>query len=344
MYITGGLGAAAGTEGFGSAYELPNAEAYNETCAAVANMLWNYRLFLLTGHGKYLDVFERTLYNGFLSGVSLEGNTFFYPNPLAADGISKFNQGLATRSPWFNTSCCPTNIARFLPSLPGYVYAVRDDQVFINLFVAGTGTMKTGNQNVQITQQTNYPWEGKMTFTLQPEKPTSFALHLRLPGWARNEPTPGTLYAYADDVRQDVRQDATPAITLKVNGKEARYTLQDGFAVLQRTWQPGDQVELNLSMPVRQVTAHEKVAADRRKVALERGPLVYCVEGKDNGGSLKGIVLAKNTAFQTTFQPDLLQGIVTIRGRGGQAFTAIPYYAWSNRGADAMAVWLPEGR
>jgi DUF1680 family protein len=340
MYLTGGLGAEAGTEGFGKPYELPNLTAYNETCAALASMLWNYRLFLLSGDARYLDVFERTLYNGFLSGVSVEGNLFFYPNPLESDGKRKFNHGHATRSPWFGTSCCPTNVARFLPSLPGYVYATKANDVFANLFIAGTGTIKTANQQVQITQQTDYPWNGKVTFTLQPEKQTAFALHIRIPGWANNQPVPGDLYQYTDN-----NQSVT---TLKINNKPVKYQLQNGFAVLNQSWKKGDKVELNISMPVRQVVTSQQVAENKGKVALERGPLVYCVEGADNGGSVANAILTKNMLLTPELKPDLLNGVMVVRGKPAASkqgtmqntFVAIPYYAWSHRGPGEMAVWL----
>jgi DUF1680 family protein len=340
MYVTGGLGAETGTEGFGQPYDLPNLTAYNETCAALASMLWNYRLFLLSGEAKYLDVFERTLYNGFLSGVSVEGNLFFYPNPLESDGKHKFNHGHATRSPWFGTSCCPTNIARFLPSLPGYVYASKGNDIFANLFIAGTGTIKTASQQVQITQQTDYPWNGKVTFTLQPEKPSAFALYIRIPGWATNQPAPGNLYQYIDS--------NNPAMNIKVNKKQVKYKMQNGFAVLKQSWKKGDKVELDISMPVRQVTTNKKVEENQGKVALERGPLVYCVEGIDNGGSVTKAVVTKNTQFNTELKSDLLNGTIVVKAKPivsktsstETSFIAIPYYAWSHRGPGEMAVWL----
>lgn len=335
LYLTGGLGAAAGVEGFGPAYDLPNLTAYNETCAAVASMLWNYRLFLLSGKAEYIDIFERTLYNGFLSGVSQEGNLFFYPNPLASDGKSKFNHGHATRSPWFGTSCCPSNVARFLPSLPGYVYATKGEQIFVNLFVAGTGKVKTGSRAVQITQQTNYPWDGKVALTLKPDKAGAFPLTIRIPGWAQNRPVPGDLYSYADD--------AASQTTLMINGKKTDAKIENGYLVLNQNWKPGDKVELDISMPVRRVISSEKVSENKGKMALERGPLVYCVEGIDNGGKVSDVKMVKNTAFATELKPGLLRGLMIIKGKnaGRAGFTAIPYYAWSHRGAGEMAVWLP---
>jgi DUF1680 family protein len=340
MYLTGGLGAEAGTEGFGQPYNLPNLTAYNETCAALASMLWNYRLFLLSGNSQYLDVFERTLYNGFLSGVSVEGNLFFYPNPLESDGKRKFNHGHATRSPWFGTSCCPTNVARFLPSLPGYVYATKAKDIFVNLFVAGTGTIKTTDQQVQITQQTDYPWNGKITFSVQPEKASAFALHIRIPGWAVNQPVPGDLYTYIDKTQTEA--------TIRINNSPAKYSMQNGFAVLNRSWKKGDKIELDIAMPVRQVVASKQVEENKGKVALERGPLVYCAEGVDNGGSVANIAITKNMQLTTEQRAEVANGVLLIRGKPAvskagsdqTSFTAIPYYAWSHRGPGEMAVWL----
>ncbi|QHT67520.1 glycoside hydrolase family 127 protein [Rhodocytophaga rosea] len=334
LYLTGGLGAAAGVEGFGPAYDLPNLTAYNETCAAVASMLWNYRLFLLSGKADYMDIFERTLYNGFLSGVSQEGNLFFYPNPLASDGKSKFNHGQVTRSPWFGTSCCPSNVARFLPSLPGYMYATKGEQVFVNLFVAGTGTVKNASQSIQITQQTNYPWDGKVTLTLKPEKTGAFPLYVRIPGWAQNKPVPGELYTYTDKQK--------PTVMLLVNGKKMATTVKEGYLVLQQNWKPGDKVELDMSMPVRQVVCSDQVNENKGKVALEKGPLVYCVEGVDNGGKVSNIAISSNTAFSIEKKSSLINGITVIHGKTAnqRGFMAIPYYAWSHRGPGEMAVWL----
>ncbi|MCU0355614.1 MAG: glycoside hydrolase family 127 protein [Cytophagales bacterium] len=335
MYITGGLGANPHVEGFGPGYDLPN-NAYNETCAAIANMLWNQRLFLLTGDAKYIDVLERTLYNGFLSGVSQGGNLFFYPNPLVSNGVSKFNHGYATRCEWFNTSCCPTNVARFLPSLPGYVYAHQKGDIFVNLFIAGTGKVQTDAGLVTLTQQTDYPYSGKVRLAVEPAPNTlPLTLKIRLPGWSDGRPVPGDLYRYTDN--------ASPKISLSVNGKPVAYTTDKGFAVLKRTWKKGDAVELNLPMPVRKVQVNEKVIAVLGKICLERGPLVYCVEAADNGGDVEQIRLTGKTRFQTATRPDLLRGTTVIKGENADktTFTAIPYHLWSHRGPGEMAVWLP---
>lgn len=340
MYLTGGVGAHRSGENFGANYELPNETAYAETCASVAMMLWGHRLFLLTGDAQYLDVFERALYNGFLSGVSLEGNRFFYPNPLASDGVTKFNGGDVTRVPWFGTSCCPTNVARLLPSLPGYVYATQDDRVFVNLFMAGTGTVPTKGGTVSITQETNYPWAGYLKLTLDPGKTRRFPLALRIPGWARNQPVPGDLYRYADEAPKEKP-------VLKLNGKPVEYTLDKGFAVLNRSWKKGDVLEVEVPMPVRRVVSNEKVAANRGRVALERGPVVYCVEGADNGGKVGDLVLTPQTQLRAVAAPDFLTECVLIKAQnpgGTRSFTALPYHLWSHRGPGEMAVWLPVGK
>lgn len=351
LYITGGIGAKRKGEAFGEAYELPNAQAYNETCAAIANCLWNHRMFLLHGDAKYMDVFERTLYNGFLVGVSFDGDTFFYPNPLESDGKYRFNHGEATRKPWFGTACCPTNVVRFLPSLPGYVYAQRDDRVYVNLFIAGEGRVTVGSNDVTLTQSTNYPWEGRVEVQVEPAKTGTFTLCLRIPGWARNQPVPSDLYRYAVEV------SASPA--LKVNGEAYPVNLEDGYAVITRTWEKGDRVELELPMPVRRVLCHDAVDANRGRVALERGPVVYCAEWPDNGGGVANLFLPDDAVLTARHRSDLLNGVTVLEGTARalsrnddaetvedeeHALMAIPYYAWSHRGVGEMAVWLPRTR
>ncbi len=338
LYITGGVGASREGEAFGKAYELPNATAYNETCAAIASMLWNYRLFLLHGKAQYMDVFERTLYNGFLSGVSLDGNSFFYPNPLESDGKTTFNQGKATRSPWFSTACCPVNVVRFLPSLAGYIYATHQEDLYVNLYINSSSNLYTSNHEIGIIQETGYPWEGDVSITVTPDEAHEFALMLRIPGWANNQPVPSELYRYKYRDNQK--------IVLKVNGEPIFPELVDGYARIQRKWQSGDYVELSMPMTVRQVVAHEAVSENSGKIALERGPLVYCVEGVDHGGSLANIVIPQKPKFEIKFQPALLKGILSLNSMFDQAgtmmdFMAIPYYAWSHRGEGEMKVWLP---
>ena len=330
MYLTGGIGSRHHGETFGEDYELPNAEAYAETCAALANLLWNHRMFLLHGDAKYLDVLERTLYNGFLSGISLRGDTFFYANPLASDGEWPFNVHTgAVRSPWFQTSCCPTNVARLLPSLPGYAFAHRNGDLVVNLYVAGTASVPTAAGDVTLSLETGYPWSGAVKLTVDPTAESAFTLRLRIPGWARNEPVPSDLYRYLDA--------AAEAPSLRVNGVPVDLELDRGFAVVRRRWRPSDAVELHLPMPVRRVVSHEGIAGNRGRVAVERGPLVYCAEGVDNGGKALDLTLPDGAALTAEHDTELLGGVTTIRGPG---ITLVPYYAWSHRGAGEMNVWL----
>jgi hypothetical protein len=338
LYLTGGVGSIGGHEGFGPPYELPN-RCYNETCAAIAMALWNQRMFLLHGDAKYADVLERILYNGTLSGVALTGDKFFYPNPLASPGHY-------VRSPWFGCACCPTNVVRFMPSLAGYVYAVRGDEVFVNLYAGGTGNVAVANQTVKIIQETRYPWDGKVAITVTLEKAAPFALRLRIPGWARNEVIPGDLYRYSDA--------AKPAWAVSVNGEKAAGQPEKGYVTLRREWKAGDAVTLDLAMPVRRVAAHEKVGADRGRTALERGPLVYCFEGIDNGGRIEDLVVGPGAAIETEARPDLLNGVTVLKvkasrvriGENGALATdpaealAVPYYSWAHRDKGPMAVWM----
>jgi DUF1680 family protein len=342
IYITGGIGATGSGEAFGGPYELPNMSAYNETCAAIGNDYWNQRLFLLHGDAKYVDIFERTLYNGLISGVSLDGMSFFYPNPLESAGQHK-------RSPWFGVACCPGNITRFLPSLPGYVYAEQGDKLYVNLFVGSTADIKLDNgRKLNIVQDTRYPWDGAIKITVNPDRSADFTVNVRVPGWARNEAVPGTLYQFSD------KNDE--AVVLKINGRPATFTLDKGYAPLKRKWKRGDVIELSLPMPVRRIQANEMVVADRGRVALQRGPIVYAAEWTDNpNGRVRNLVLQNDVKLSSEFKPDLLNGVAVVRGtavslaynesgevaRKEQSFTAIPYYAWANRGAGEMAVWIP---
>ena len=329
LYLTGGIGARHTGEAFGDDYELPNAEAYAETCAAIANILWNQRMFLLHGDARYVDVLELSLYNGFLSGVSFSGTEFFYTNPLASDGKTAVNRGSLGRQPWFDCSCCPTNDVRFLASLPGYVYASDADSLYVNLFVAGEGRVEIGGQSVHLRQETNYPWEGRVRLRVEPTQQAEFALRIRIPGWADNRPAPSDLYRFAE------MDNARFALT--VNGETVTPEMEKGYAVLPRLWQSGDVVELSLPMAVRRVHCHEAVEANRGRVALMRGPLVYCVEGVDNGGSVAALSLTDDALLTVEHRPELLNGVTVIRSG---ALTAIPYYAWGHRDAGEMAVWL----
>ncbi len=341
LYITGGIGARHAGEAFGDNYELPNFSAYNETCAAIGNAIWNHRMFLLHGDAKYIDVLERVLYNGMLSGISLNGDRFFYPNPLAA------GPGGGTRSHWFGCSCCPSNVTRFMPSIPGYVYARQGDILYVNLFASGHAETEIESNTVRIEQETRYPWNGKVKITVEPERPGEFAVYVRIPGWARNQPVPSDLYRYMNESRKKP--------VLKVNGRKISLDMEKGYARIRRAWKRGDWIELNLPMPVRRVLAHDKIEADAGRVALERGPIVYCAESLDNGGHISDIVLPDNVRLRSQFRKDLLNGITIINGnatilsygRDGKTlkkkrtkFTAIPYYAWAHRGKGEMAVWL----
>lgn len=327
LYLTGGIGAKGTWEGFGDAYELPNDTAYNETCAAVGNVYWNHRLFLLHGDAKYCDVIERTLYNGLISGVSLSGDRFFYPNPLESKGGYE-------REPWFGCACCPSNLCRFIPSIPGYVYATTADRIYVNLYVQSTARLNFGPHRVELEQETRYPWEGLIAIAISPSAPGEFDLALRIPGWAREEPTPGGLYSYA------TRDAARPA--LAVNGKAVGVHLDRGYALVRRTWQARDRVELSLPMPVRAVVADERVAADRGRVAFTRGPLVYCAEAADfAGASVRSIAVDRRAPLAPEFRSGLLGGVTVLRG---DSFLAVPYFAWANRGAGEMAVWFRDAR
>lgn len=339
MYITGGIGARHDQESLGDDYELPNLTAYAETCAAIANAYWNNRLFMLTGDARYYDCLERSLYNGLLSGISLDGKSFFYVNPLEADGKFMFNHGSGTRQSWFDCSCCPTNLVRFIPSLPGLIYAQQKDELFVNLYVSSKAETTVNNTPVIIEQQTDYPWQGNINIIITPKKPKQFTLKLRVPGWAQNQPLPGALYSYTDIVNDK------PVIT--INGKETKYNTQLGYAAITRQWKAGDTVTLKLPMTIRHVIAREEVQDDRGKTALEYGPIVYCVEGIDNG-NLDNFTLPDNVELRVEKRNDLFNGVNVITGlvpasdvKGMRTLTAVPYYTWSNRGVSTMKVWLP---
>lgn len=341
IYVTGGIGALGEGEAFGVDYELPNMTAYNETCAAVGNDYWNQRMFLLQGDAKYVDIFERTLYNGLISGVSLDGKTYFYPNPLESNGQH-------SRSPWFGVACCPGNITRFMPSIPGYVYAERNDTLFVNLFVSNTAKITLDNgQKLEVRQQTRYPWSGEIKIAIDPDKAGAFTLKTRVPGWARNQAMPGDLYRFADT------SDA--AVKVRLNGKEVPVELENGYAAIRREWRKGDVVELDLPMNIRRVRANGEVAADRDRVALQRGPIVYAAEWVDSPDRhVRNILLADDQPLKAEWRPNLLKGVEVIQGKVAafrydadhrlqqteEAFTAIPYYAWANRGAGQMEVWI----
>lgn len=348
IYVTGGIGARHRGEAFGDDYELPNESAYNETCAAIANCMWNHRMFLLNGDAKYYDVLERTLYNGFLAGISMKGNEFFYPNPLACDAKYAFNQGSLSRKPWFDCSCCPSNIVRFLPSLPGYIYAVRDKDLYVNLYMSNEAVVHIGESDVQITQSSNYPWDGEIKIEVNPELESDFNIKLRIPGWSRNQAIPGNLYTYYEK--------SNKKIVGQINGEDIEIKIERGYLTIDRHWKKGDEIILNLPMEIRLVESHEKVEANKNRLAIERGPIVYCVEGIDNKGGVFNLLMPEFAPITAQWKPDLLGGISIIKAdvpsfivkdSGEEVKTkshnliAIPYYAWSHRGVGEMAVWLP---
>jgi DUF1680 family protein len=328
LYITGGVGATGKGEAFGQAYFLPNEKAYCETCAAIANAFWNHRMFLLSGDAKYIDVLERVIYNGFLSGVSLKGDSFFYKNVLASGSGRE-------RSSWFGCACCPSNIVRFIPQISGYAYAVQGDVVYINLFVGSSTRIempKTG-KSLKLRQQGNYPWDGDIRITVEPKEPSEFEMRIRIPGWTQNKPVPSNLYSFAKEDDEKVK--------LKVNDKVVPLNIENGFARIRRTWKKGDVVRLVLPMPIRRVLSDERVRQNTGRVALSRGPIVYCAEGIDNDGPVNGIALGDGMELKSQYRKDLLGGITVFTGRvAASDFTAVPYYSWANRGKSPMAVWL----
>ncbi len=340
LYITGGIGATNNGEAFGANYELPNMSAYCETCAAIGNVYVNYRLFLLHGDSKYYDVLERTLYNGLISGVSLDGGSFFYPNPLESMGQHQ-------RQPWFGCACCPSNICRFIPSLPGYVYAVKDRNVYVNLFMGNQAELKVAGKKVVLKQTTSYPWNGDITVQVDKNSAGQFALKIRIPGWVRNEVVPSDLYTFCDNVR--------PKYSVKVNGEEVKSELEQGYFTIDRKWKKGDQVEVHFDMDVRTVRANNKVEADRGRIAIERGPIVYCAEWPDNDFNVLNTLVNRTPKFKVVSKSDLLYGIDQIKTQAqtleyddqgrltvkDHTLTLIPYYAWCHRGSGNMAVWLP---
>jgi DUF1680 family protein len=333
IYVQGGIGAVPNGERFGVDYELPNATAYNETCAAIGNVFWNERMFLLHGESKYIDVMEKVLYNGLISGVGLDGKSFFYTNALQVTKGFTHKALEDARSGWFECSCCPTNIARFLPSLPGYIYAQRGKDTYINLYISGRAELMIADQPVSIVQQNNYPWNGLLSFHVSPKAEQQFTLRFRLPGWTKNQAIPSSLYSF--------NKQSSSAASIKVNGQAIKYAVEAGYAVISRTWKPNDLVQIDLPMEVRQVVASKNVKDDIGKAALQRGPIIYCAEWKDNGGKVSNLILPPNTSFKTEFEPNLLGGVNILKSK---TFTAIPYYGWANRGKGEMTVWFPSSK
>lgn len=334
MHITGGLGAIAGLEGFGAPYELPNLTAYNETCAAVANVFFNQGLFLNYGDAKYLDIAEISLFNNALAGISLEGNKFFYVNPLEADGERRFNHGNGGRSEWFYCACCPPNISRLILQVPGYMYAYSDDKIYITLYGGSKTTIPLKEGKVGLKQTSNYPFEGNSRIILNPEKENEFKVALRIPTWASSKHfAPGELYPYKEDTAND--------IIIKVNDEEVDYRLEKGFAIIERKWKTNDAIDIQLPMPVRFVNSKPEVAENIGKTSVTRGPLVYCAEEIDNNFPTQQLSLKdmqESQAVITPIEEGIMQGIYQIQL---PSVKLIPYYSWCNRGDNrTMSVWI----
>ncbi len=355
-YLTGGVGARHSGEAFDANYVLPNLTAYNETCAAISMVYLFHRMFLLHGDAKYIDCLERTLYNGVISGMSVDGGKFFYPNPLSADGKYKFNaDNTNTRQPWFGCACCPSNLCRFIPSVPGYIYGEHGNDLYVNLYMPNTATVNVQGKKVTLTQTTEYPWNGDVAIKVNESKAGQWVLKVRIPGWVRGSVVPSNLYKYSDD--------KTLGYTVSVNGQAVSDSIVNGYVSINRKWRKGDVVRLHFDMEPRMVTANENVAADRGKVAIERGPLVYCAEQADNAGidvhyaylggkptfelgdycitntegngkqfSVKSLLVKGVQAIGTT-----TDGNVTVRDT---QLRLIPYYAWNHRGVGKMDVWF----
>ena len=349
-YLTGGVGARKQGESFGANYELPNLHAYNETCAAIAQVYLNQRMFLLHGDAKYIDCLERTLYNAVIDGMGIDGGHFFYGNPLACDSIFHFNADRSIeRQPWFGCACCPSNLCRFIPSLPGYVYAVKDENIYVNLFAASTSDITVNGKNVRLDQTTNYPWNGDIAITVEQAKEKNFGLKIRIPGWVKGQVVPSALYAYADSKKMGYH--------IEVNGKPVNSTLDHGYFTINRAWRKGDKVTIHFDMEARTVKANFNVEDDRGRMAVERGPIVYCAEWKDNPGDLGRVVLYDNLTFgeqkesslngyeQLTTQAQYLS--TDANGKlisKDMKLTLIPYFLWNHRGYGKMEVWIPEAK
>lgn len=342
MHLSGGIGARHAGEAFGENYELPNESAYLETCAAIANALWNQRMFLLHGDAKYIDVLERILYNGFLSGIAIQGDEFFYPNPLASRGGYQ-------RSKWFGCSCCPVNIVRFIPQIAEFTYAQRAAAVYVNLFVASSAKLKTTAGDVTLTQKTDYPWNGRVRINVEPAQAgMAFSLKLRVPGWAIGKPVPSDLYT-------QTRPGSLEDVMIAVNGEPVPLTFEKGYVTIDRAWRSGDTVTLAFAMPVRRIRANPAVKDDVGRLAVERGPLVYCAEGVDNNGRTFNLAIPDDTAFiegsvsilghtLVSLKATALSVTSTLSGKRTEqpaAVTLIPYFAWCHRGAGEMQLWFP---
>lgn len=342
IYVTGGIGATGGNEGFAEPFVLPNMSAYCETCASIGNIFTNHRLFLFHGDGKYMDILEKTLYNSMLSGVSLSADRFFYPNPLESNGQHE-------RQAWFGCACCPSNVARFVPAIPGYIYGVTDRELYVSLYISNDAGVTIGKDRVKVSQKADFPWDGNVEMSVDPETPSTFTILLRIPGWARNEAIPGGLYRFSDENNE--------GYSVSVNGEAVYPELVNGYAVIRRKWKQGDKISLELPMPVRTVVADERIRDDAGKIAVQSGPVMYCAEWPDNAdGRVLNLVIDRQAGFNSEFEKELLNGtrviktsgyqtLRTLDGKvetmGKQPVTLIPYALWNNRGPGQMMVWLP---
>ncbi len=332
MYVTGGIGAVHHGEAFGDNYELPNLSAYNETCAAIGSVYWNSRLFNLFGDVKYNDVLERTLYNAVIPGISLNGQRFFYPNPLESDGVYEFNQGALTRKDWFDCSCCPTNLIRFLPAVPGLIYSTNENTLYINQYISNEAEIQLDNGVFRVSLETQLPWKGKTVFKILEAPSTIAEIRFRIPGWARNQVVPSDLYSYQDSLNYPV------VYRTNWDSNEVSLDENEEFLSIERAWSRGEEIALEFPMQVRKVKATEYVKEDSGKVALEYGPLVYAFEEADNPDRMDDLKLEKE--YRIHFNSDLLGGVNVLEGETG--YKAIPYYSWSNRGLGKMKVWLDQ--
>ncbi len=342
MYVTGGIGATGGNEGFAGPWVLPNMTAYCETCASIGDIFTNHRLFLLHGDGKYMDILEKTLYNAMLSGVSLSADRFFYPNPLESAGQHQ-------RSPWFGCACCPSNIARFIPAIPGYIYGVKEKDLYVSLFVSNDADIVVNSNKINISQKTGFPWNGKVEMSVSPDKDATFSIMLRIPGWVVNEAIPGNLYRFTDSNDESYK--------ILVNGASCNFDIENGYARIERKWRKGDSILIEFPMPVRKVIADERISDNRGRIAVQRGPVIYCAEWPDNNnGNILNLLIDDNAPLTTEYLPELLEGVQVVRTTGYQTVkkdkgrieksdpetvTLIPYAYWNNRGPGQMMVWLP---
>lgn len=340
MYITGGIGAQGSNEGFGKDYDLPNTTAYCETCASVGMVFWNQRMHMLTGNSKFIDVLERSLYNAALDGLSLSGDRFFYGNPLAS-------QGNHQRSEWFGTACCPSNIARLVASLGNYIYSYDNNAVWVNLFIGSDIKIPLQKEAMSLSMQTNYPWQGKTLISINEAPKKAMLLKLRIPGWLK-EPAPGGLYRY--------KTGSSNTIMILINGKPATYQEENGYAIINKTWKKGDVLQIEIPMEVQMIISRPELKQNEDRIALQYGPMVYCVEGHDNDAKAFNFIMPDQPAFEVNYDTDLLDGVNTIlfdamvaeAAPGGKTITmvskpikAIPYFSWNNRGPAEMQVWLP---